>query len=203
MNCFTHSRNAAVGMCALCQKGVCHECVASATPRLVCRACDARGAWPTGWYGYGWYGYGYEYKSSTTIAGWPLIHVCSGIDPVTMRPRIAKGVVAIGNIAVGALAIGGVACGLLTVGGASIGLLLAIGGAALGTGRLGRRLCDGIDRDRRRRRRLRLRDRRRGLRSGGDRRAALRRGRARLRRRWFDVFRSGHWIGIVLPPTCQ
>jgi hypothetical protein len=134
MNCFTHSRNAAVGMCALCQKGVCHECVASATPRLVCRACDARGAWPTGWYGYGWYGYGYEYKSSTTIAGWPLIHVCSGIDPVTMRPRIAKGVVAIGNIAVGALAIGGVACGLLTVGGASIGLLLAIGGAALGTG---------------------------------------------------------------------
>jgi hypothetical protein len=135
MNCFTHSRNAAVGMCALCQKGICHECAARDTPRLVCRACDARGnAWPYGWYGSGWYGYGYEYKSSASIGGWPLVHVCGGIDPVTMRPRIARGVVAIGNIAVGALAIGGVACGLLTLGGASIGLLLAIGGAALGTG---------------------------------------------------------------------
>jgi hypothetical protein len=132
MNCFTHSRNAAVGMCALCQKGVCRECVGRETPRLLCRACAARGGVP----GYAWYGYGYgyEYKSSTTIGGWPLIHVCAGIDPVTMRPRIARGVVAIGNIAVGALAIGGVACGLFTVGGGSIGLLLAVGGAALGLG---------------------------------------------------------------------
>jgi len=83
---------------------------------------------------FGWYGYGYEYRSSTTIGGWPLIHVCAGIDPVTMRPRIAKGVVAIGNIAVGVLAIGGLACGLFTLGGASIGLLLAVGGAAVGLG---------------------------------------------------------------------
>lgn len=133
MNCFTHSRNAAVGLCGVCQKAICHECVARETPRLMCRACDARGSvLPYGWYG--WYGYGYEYKSSTTVGGWPLIHVCAGIDPVTMRPRIARGVVAIGNIAVGALAIGGVACGLFTVGGASIGLLLAVGGAALGLG---------------------------------------------------------------------
>jgi hypothetical protein len=133
MNCFTHSRNAAVGMCVLCQRGLCHECVGRETPRLLCRACTAQG----GVLGYGWsawYGYGYEYRSSTTIGGWPLIHVCAGIDPVTMRPKIARGVVAIGNIAVGALAIGGVACGLLTVGGASIGLLLAVGGAALGIG---------------------------------------------------------------------
>ena len=75
-----------------------------------------------------------RYKSSTTIGGWPLVHVCSGVDPVTMRLRVARGVVAIGNIAVGVLAIGGVAFGLLTVGGASIGLLMAIGGAALGLG---------------------------------------------------------------------
>src|SRR5712691_579683 len=133
MNCFTHSHNAAVVICVICQKGICHECVARETPRLVCLACAAsRSALGYGWYG--WYGYGYEYRSSTTIGGWPLIHVCAGIDPVTMRPRIAKGVVAIGNIAVGALAIGGVACGLFTVGGASIGLLLAVGGAALGLG---------------------------------------------------------------------
>jgi hypothetical protein len=130
MNCFTHSRSAAVGMCVLCQKAVCHECVAREVPRLVCDACSARG----GVMGLGWYGYGYEYKSSMTIGSWPLIHVCAGMDPVTMGPRIAKGVVAIGNVAVGVLAIGGLACGLFTVGGASIGLLLAVGGAALGLG---------------------------------------------------------------------
>ena len=133
MNCFTHTRTAAVGMCVLCQKGVCRECVGADAPRLVCRDCAARGS-VSGWYGAGWYGYGYEYKSSATIGGWPLVHVCAGLDPVTMRPRIAQGVIAIGNIAVGALAIGGVACGLFTVAGASIGLLVAVGGAALGVG---------------------------------------------------------------------
>ncbi len=135
MTCFTHSRTAAVGLCGVCQKAVCHECVARDTPRLVCRACAARGSVPgIGWYGWYGYGYGYEYKSSTTIGTWPLIHICAGIDPVTMRPRIAKGVVAIGNVAFGVLAIGGLACGLFTVGGGSIGLLLAVGGAALGLG---------------------------------------------------------------------
>jgi hypothetical protein len=88
----------------------------------------------TRWLGYGYYGYNYEYKSSLTIGGWPLVHVCAGIDPQTLRPRVAKGVIAIGNIAVGVLAIGGLACGLFTVGGASLGLLTAIGGAALGLG---------------------------------------------------------------------
>jgi hypothetical protein len=130
MNCFMHSRSAAVGLCGVCQKAVCHECVARDTPRLVCRDCAARGSTLS----YQRYGYGYEYKSSLTIGGWPLVHVCSGIDPVTMRLRIAKGVIAIGNVAVGVLAIGGLACGLITLGGGSIGLLLAIGGAALGLG---------------------------------------------------------------------
>ena len=78
--------------------------------------------------------YGYEYKSSVTIAGLPLVHICAGIDPETMMPRIAKGVIAIGNIAVGIVAIGGLACGLFTVGGCSIAVLTAIGGAALSLG---------------------------------------------------------------------
>jgi len=84
-------------------------------------------------YVYG-YGPGFDYKSSITIGGWPLVHVCAGVDPDTMRPRIAKGVIAIGNISIGLVAIGGLACGLITVGGASLGLLLAVGGAALGAG---------------------------------------------------------------------
>ena len=136
MNCFTHSGKAAVGICVVCQRGVCHECAARETPRLLCRACAARGSTPGyAWYGwYGGYGYSYEYRSSAAIGGWPLIHVCAGIDPITMRLRVAKGVVAIGNVAVGVLAIGGVACGLFTVGGVSIGLLAAVGGAALGLG---------------------------------------------------------------------
>jgi hypothetical protein len=100
----------------------------------VCRDCAARGgALSYPWWGSG-YGYAYEYTSSLTIGGLPLLHVCAGIDPITMRPRIARGVIAIGNIAVGVLAIGGLACGVVTLGGASIGLLLAVGGAALGLG---------------------------------------------------------------------
>ena len=84
--------------------------------------------------GYRWYGYGYEYKSETTIAGWPLLHICAGIDPLTMRPGVARGIIAIGDMAVGVLAIGGFACGLITIGGMSLGMLLAIGGAAVGLG---------------------------------------------------------------------
>src|SRR4051812_50223032 len=77
---------------------------------------------------------GFEYKSPIAIGGWPLLHIAGGFDPVTMQPRIARGIIAIGNIAVGAIAIGGVACGLITVGGAALGLLTAIGGAPVGPG---------------------------------------------------------------------
>src|SRR5262245_60936494 len=84
--------------------------------------------------GYRRYGYGYEYESGTRIAGWPLLHICAGIDPLTLRPRVARGIIAIGDLAVGVLAIGGFACGLVTIGGVSLGMLLAIGGAAVGLG---------------------------------------------------------------------
>ena len=123
MNCFVHDRVAAIGMCTVCQKGLCRECVAKESPRLVCRRCaeDRRVI-------------GFEYRSGAAIGNWPLIHVCLGMDPLTMRPRVAKGVVAIGNMAVGVVAIAGLACGLVTLGGASIGLVFALGGAALGLG---------------------------------------------------------------------
>jgi hypothetical protein len=85
------------------------------------------------WYGYR-HRYGYEYRSAITIGGWPLLHICGGIDPQTLRLRVARGVIAIGEVAVGVVAIGGLACGLITIGGASLGLLLAVGGAALGFG---------------------------------------------------------------------
>ena len=86
--------------------------------------------------------FGYEYRSGTTLFGWPLVHIAYGIDPATGRKRIAKGVIAIGDVAIGGLAIGGfamggvvfggVGIGLLTLAGAALGLLAAVGGLAIG-----------------------------------------------------------------------
>jgi hypothetical protein len=123
MNCFTHDQAAAIGICSICQKAICRQCVGREAPRLACRACIERGGV-----------IGFEYASSLTMGNWPLVHICMGMNPSTMRPKVAKGLVAVGNIAVGGVAIGGIACGLFTLGGASIGILCALGGAALGFG---------------------------------------------------------------------
>jgi hypothetical protein len=123
MNCFTHAPATAVGLCSICQKAICLQCVGREAPRLVCRSCIERGVV-----------FGFEYVSPLSFGNWPLVHICTGIDPNTMRPKVAKGVIAVGNIAVGGVAIGGIACGLFTLGGASIGVLCALGGAALGVG---------------------------------------------------------------------
>jgi len=79
-------------------------------------------------------GYIVEYKSPVTIFGLPLVHVAAGIDPVTMTPRVAKGIIAIGTIAVGVIAVGSVATGLIAVGGVALGLLTAVGAVAMGAG---------------------------------------------------------------------
>ncbi len=78
-----------------------------------------------------WPAWGYEYRSKATLAGWPLIHIAQGVDPATGRPRVARGVIAVGQIAVGGLAVGGVALGLVTIGGVSLGIA-ALGGFAMG-----------------------------------------------------------------------
>src|SRR5260370_30830459 len=87
--------------------------------------------------------FGYEYRSKTTVFGWPLVHIATGIDPMTGRKRIAKGIIAVGDMAIGVLAfggasigvfsIGGAAIGLFSFGGLAIGLLIALGGGAIGT----------------------------------------------------------------------
>lgn len=107
----------------MCQKGLCSSCVAFEHPRLICRACADRGAT-----------LGFEYKSAASFGGWPLIHICAGADAATLRPKVARGVIAVGNVAVGGLAIGGVSLGLVAVGGGSLGLLFALGGIAAGLG---------------------------------------------------------------------
>jgi predicted Ser/Thr protein kinase len=89
--------------------------------------------------------FGYEYRSSREFLGWPLVHIAKGFDPRTGRQRVARGIIAMGDVALGGiLAIGGMACapiaigglaiGLFTLGGLSIGLLAAIGGGAIGMG---------------------------------------------------------------------
>ena len=123
MNCYVHDRVPAVGLCVSCQKAVCRECIGREAPRLVCRTCSENRIVM-----------GFEYRSAVTVGSWPLLHICAGIDPATMRPRVAKGVIAIGNIAVGAFALGGLSFGLITAGGVSLGLLLALGGVAAGVG---------------------------------------------------------------------
>jgi eukaryotic-like serine/threonine-protein kinase len=76
-----------------------------------------------------------EYRSKRTFLGWPLVHVVSGLDPLTGRAKTAKGWVAIGDGgAVGGIAMaGGWAVGVLAVaGGTSVGVLGLAGGFAFG-----------------------------------------------------------------------
>jgi len=86
--------------------------------------------------GYGGTYWGYEYRSQLTVLGWPLVHIAQGIDPQTGRPRIAQGIIAIGNVAVGLFAMGGVAMGGVAFGGVALGIL-GLGGVALGVLALG------------------------------------------------------------------
>ena len=74
----------------------------------------------------------FEYISPVKVFGLPLVHVRIGYVP-----RLAKGIIAIGNCAVGVVAIGGCSLGAITLGGVSLGLLLALGGLSLGLVSLG------------------------------------------------------------------
>ena len=74
----------------------------------------------------------YEYISPVKVFGLPLIHVRWGVGP-----RLAKGIIAIGNCAVGVVAIGGCSLGVISLGGVALGLLFALGGLSLGLLALG------------------------------------------------------------------
>ncbi len=72
---------------------------------------------------------GYEYRSKTTILGWPLIHIKTGGPS---GRGIATGWIAVGDIAAGIIfAMGGVACGGIALGGLGLGLF-SFAGAAFG-----------------------------------------------------------------------
>ena len=97
---------------------------------------------------------GKEWKSRTTLWGIPLLHIAYGFDPKTGKKRVAKGIIAIGDVAFGGIAVGGVACGLISWGGVAcgltaigctaIGLQLALGGAAMGGMAIGGAAIGGL-----------------------------------------------------------
>ncbi len=68
----------------------------------------------------------YEYKSKRKLFGLPLIHIHYGYGL-----RVAKGIIAIGNISIGVLSIGGLSFGGICLGGLALGLL-ALAGCAVG-----------------------------------------------------------------------
>jgi hypothetical protein len=132
---------------------VCPYCAEQIQDEAVkCRYCGEfiSGSPPAGRIAIGYPGFfpwNYEYRSETELFGWPLIHIARGFDPATGRLRVARGIIAIGNVALGVLAVGGVAAGGLTIGGLGIGLItlggLAIGGIAFGGMALGAFLAVG------------------------------------------------------------
>lgn len=69
----------------------------------------------------------YEYKSSKTICGIPLIH----INLKRYGIGVARGILAIGNASIGVVAIGAFSLGIISVGGLVVGLL-SLGGLAAG-----------------------------------------------------------------------
>jgi len=75
--------------------------------------------------------FGFEYRSKATVFGLPLVHISSGTDPATGKRRIARGIIAIGDVAKGVVALGGVAMGGIAFGGIAVGGL-AVGGLGLG-----------------------------------------------------------------------
>ncbi len=79
----------------------------------------------------------FEYRSKTTVFGWPLVHIATGVDPASGRKRTAKGIVAMGCaprgvIAFGDVAVGVIACGIFGYGVISVSVV-AVGVVALGS----------------------------------------------------------------------
>ena len=109
----------------------CSECGEMISDRAVaCPKCGAPGHGAQAMAPGMWMGYEMRFPAGD---GLPLLHIATGMDPATGRKRIAKGVIAIGDVAIGVIALGGVAVGALSFGGLSLGLL-ALGGLSIGAG---------------------------------------------------------------------
>jgi hypothetical protein len=61
-----------------------------------------------------WNGWGFEYKSETTIMGWPLLHISFKYRPNRM-PVPAKGIISIGQFGIGIINISQFGVGIISV----------------------------------------------------------------------------------------
>ncbi len=66
--------------------------------------------------------WGFEWRTKAELFGWPLIHVAIGRDPQTLKLRVAKGIIAVGQFAIG----------LVTVAQFGVGLLFGFGQFLIG-----------------------------------------------------------------------
>jgi hypothetical protein len=62
-----------------------------------------------------WDGWGYEYKSESTVLGWPLLHISFKYRQNKM-PVPARGIIAIGQFGIGLVNISQFGVGLLSIG---------------------------------------------------------------------------------------
>jgi hypothetical protein len=101
---------------------VCRECAAEVSgDAFACPRCGApypaRGTWS---------GTGFEWRSRAHLFGIPIVHVAFGRDAAG-KLRVARGLIAAGQVAYGFLAIGQFAAGVVTVAQFGIGLVFGIG----------------------------------------------------------------------------
>jgi hypothetical protein len=61
-----------------------------------------------------WDGWGFEYKSETTLFGWPLLHVSFKYRPNRV-PVPAKGIISVGQFGVGVLNISQFGAGVISI----------------------------------------------------------------------------------------
>jgi hypothetical protein len=88
----------------------CRECGRETSDRaFACPQCGA--PFPTR---ASWDGWGFEYKSRTTVAGWPLVHISFKFR-ANRTPVVARGVVAIGQFATGIFCLSQFGIGVVSV----------------------------------------------------------------------------------------
>ncbi len=107
MNCFNHADIPAVGICKVCGKALCKECIVETKGGTVCKgSCEDKLSSAPVQMAIAYRGI--RKTSSIKIFGLPLYDIAMGPDPErgTMRGH-ARGIIAIGDTARGVFAIGG------------------------------------------------------------------------------------------------
>jgi hypothetical protein len=104
----------------------CRQCGEPIDPRLaLCPHCDAPRPGQAQWHGEG-----FEWRSRAQWMGAPVVHIAFG-NGADGRPRVAGGLIAIGQRARGGVAIGIIATGFVAIGVVGLGIF-SIGVVAIG-----------------------------------------------------------------------